>query len=351
MRLSGIALSLLTLLALLSAPPAVAHGPAPDASAVGPVRAEPFSMVGVTWRGGGTPAAEVRTRDADGWSRWQSLEPLTDGPSESAAEATGVRGSELLWVGPSSAAQLRTTGAVPAGLDLVLIDPGTRARDAAPAPRRAARTTARAAARPTRAPRPRIYSRRDWGADESLRNGTVRYTDRLRQVHVHHTATGNGYSRSDVPALIRGMYEYHTQRLGWFDLGYNFLVDRFGRVWEGRSGGPSRLVQGAHTLGFNEHSVGIAVIGSHDGNRASDRSILMVARVAAWKLDKARRKATGTVAVRSTGSDKYAAGRRVRLPVIDGHRDTNDTACPGERIYRRLGEVRRLAQRRMNRFD
>ncbi|WP_244932020.1 N-acetylmuramoyl-L-alanine amidase [Nocardioides sp. W7] len=274
---------------------------------------------------------------------------MTDGPSAAAAEATGVRGSELLWVGASDAAQLRTTGPVPTGLDLVLIDPGTRAGDARP--ESAPEVRARGRAKPDRVPRPRIHSRGDWGADDRMLNGSVRYTNRLRQVHVHHTATGNGYSRADVPALIRGMYRYHTQTLGWFDLGYNFLVDRFGRAWEGRSGGPAKLVQGAHTLGFNRRSVGIAIIGSHDDNRVSDRSILTVARLAAWKLDRYDRRATGTVVVGSDGSDRYAAGRRVRLPVIDGHRDTNDTACPGERVYRRLGEIRRLAQRRISRFS
>jgi len=359
MRYSGIVTTvtlatLATLLASLlsAAPTASAASSAAPAREVGAVRVEPFSMIGVTWRGGGTPDVEVRTRGADRWSGWTHLHPLTDGPSAAAAEATGVRGTELLWVGSSDAAQLRTTGPVPADLDLVLIDPGTRPADRAKAPAAAAasRVAARKRAKPDRAPRPRIYSRSDWGADEGLRNGSVRYTNRLRQVHVHHTATGNGYSRKDVPALIRGMYRYHTQTLGWFDLGYNFLVDRFGRAWEGRSGGPSKLVQGAHTLGFNRRSVGIAVIGSHDDNRASDRSLLMVARLAAWKLDRYGRRATGTVVVGSDGSDRFRPRQRVRLPVIDGHRDTNDTACPGDRIYRRLGEIRRLAKRRIDRF-
>ena len=146
------------------------------------------------------------------------------------------------------------------------------------------------------------------------------------------------------------MYRYHTHDLGWFDIGYNFLVDRFGRAWVGRSGGVGRLVRGAHTLGFNKTSVGIAVIGTFEKRTPRKDTRRMVARLAAWKLDKHGRDATGKVWVRSTGSDKYADGERARLRVIDGHRDTNDTACPGQRLYDRLPGIRRVAQARIDRF-
>lgn len=96
----------------------------------------------------------------------------------------------------------------------------------------------------------------------------------------------NDYARADVPALIRGMYSYHTRNLGWSDLAYNFLVDRFGRVWEGRAGGVARRVRGAHTLGFNATSAGIAVIGNFDIGSPGRRTTDAVARIAAWKLSR-----------------------------------------------------------------
>jgi hypothetical protein len=173
----------------------------------------------------------------------------------------------------------------------------------------------------------------------------------MRQVHVHHTATGNDYSRSDVPAILRGMYRYHTHSLGWFDIGYNFLVDRFGRAWVGRSGGSGRLVRGAHTLGFNKTSVGIAVIGNLEERRPWKKAVTSVVKLAAWKLDKYDRQATGTVVVRSSGSDKYSEDERVELPVIDGHRDTNDTACPGEYLYAELPSIRNRAQWRIDNWN
>ncbi|QBR93916.1 N-acetylmuramoyl-L-alanine amidase [Nocardioides euryhalodurans] len=301
-----------------------------------------YSLVGATWRGA-APRVWFRTAPAEAWRR---LPVLEDGPTIGAAEASGARhGTDLVWTGPQRDVEVRVAGSGHRDLELVLIDPGTLATDrtAAPAPRAAATEAADGEAR-----RPVLRTRQDWGAKPRLRNGRPRYLDRLQQVHVHHTATGNGYRRSDVPGIIRGMYRYHTQSLGWFDLGYNFLVDRFGRGWIGRSGGAHRLVQGAHTLGFNHQSVGVAVIGNLEQRRPSKGAVRMVTRIAAWKLDKHGRDAVGTVRTTSTGSDRYRDGQRVRLPVIDGHRDTNDTACPGQRLYDRLPAIRRRTQARID---
>ena len=297
-----------------------------------------YSMVGFTWRGP-DPEISVRTLAGGGWSAWRHAHELTDG--RAAGERTA---STLMWVDRSRGLQVRTESRSPRSLRVVLIDPGVRPSDQV-------RTTASLPnlerARATSAPPPTLHTRREWGADPDWRNGEPQYLDSLKQIHVHHTATGNGYSRADVPGILRGMYRYHTQTLGWFDIGYNFLVDRFGRAWVGRSGGANRLVRGAHTLGFNEASVGVAVIGNLERRAAWPEAVTGVVKLAAWKLDKHGRWADGHVFVTSTGSDKYPEGTRVRLPAIDGHRDTNDTACPG-RIYRRLPEIRDRAQWRID---
>ncbi|GAA1476239.1 hypothetical protein GCM10009623_06850 [Nocardioides aestuarii] len=305
---------------------------------------DPYAMVAATWADG-DPVVEVRTSPG---GDWEVLPGLADGPTPGEGEGrAGLTATELVWVGRTQDLDVRVTGEAQ-DLELVLIDPGSDGpAAAAPASRRTART---AEAEADAAPRPTLRTRKDWGADPRWRNGRPHYNKRLKQVHVHHTATGNGYRRSDVPGIIRGMYRYHTHDLGWFDIGYNFLVDRFGRAWVGRSGGPSRLVRGAHTLGFNKTSVGIAVIGTFEERTPRKDARRTVARLAAWKLDKHGRDATGRVWVRSTGSDKYADGERVRLPVVDGHRDTNDTACPGQKLYDRLPGIRRVAQARIDRF-
>ena len=196
-------------------------------------------------------------------------------------------------------------------------------------------------ARPRPASRcPLIYTRAQWGADESWRDGSPRFNDTILQAHVHHSASGNGYSQADVPALIRSFYKYHTKSLGWSDIAYNFLIDSFGTIWEGRYGGMDQAVRGAHTLGFNNTSTGFCVIGNLDSVLPTQPTLDSLAKLAAWKLSMYGRDPQGWTQVTSEGSDKFPRGNVVTLPVIDGHRDTNDTACPGGNLYVQLGAVR-----------
>lgn len=144
-----------------------------------------------------------------------------------------------------------------AGLRVELVDPGGGA----------APVTARTLpARPSdghQAPRPAIITRAGWGADESLRDPDFEYTGPVREVFVHHTASATAYDCADAPRVIRAIYQYHVQTNGWRDIGYNFLVDRCGTVYEGRAGGADLPVHGAHTLGFNTDSAGVAAIGTY----------------------------------------------------------------------------------------
>jgi hypothetical protein len=325
---------------------AVRAAEVPVAAGEQALRTTSYSLVAATWQGE-APRVSVRAGDA---GRWHRLPPLTDGPEPGSAEGGAVQGTGLLWTGPATGIDVRVAGRGARDVELVLIDPGEQAGDtrtAAPTP-----LARRGADDPSdRAPRPTIRSRKAWGADPDWRNGKPAYNDRLRQIHLHHTATGNDYRRTDVPGIIRGMYRYHTKTLGWFDIGYNFLVDRFGRAWVGRSGGAGRPVRGAHTLGFNHISVGVAVIGNFEDRTPRQAVSRTLTRLAAWKLDKRGRNATGKVWVTSQGSDKYAEGEKVRLPAFDGHRDTNDTACPGDALYALLPALRRSTQRRIDRFS
>ncbi|QZY28296.1 N-acetylmuramoyl-L-alanine amidase [Nocardioides coralli] len=299
-----------------------------------------YSMVAATWRGP-APRISIRPAAGGGWERLPVLHDAPDGP-----EAGARSGTDLAWTGPQRGIEVRVRGRRARDLRLVLIEPG----ESTPATTRG-RAVAPSRAKPSSAPQPAMRSRKDWGADGSWRNGKPRYLERMKQVHLHHTATGNDYRRKDVAGIIRGMYRYHTQSLGWFDIGYNFLVDKFGRTWVGRSGGPARLVQGAHTLGFNHASVGVAVIGNYEAKRPRDEVLKALKRLAAWKFDRHDRDARRQVFVRSTGSDQYRDGERARLPAFDGHRDTNDTACPGQELYELLPALRRRTQRRIDHFS
>jgi uncharacterized protein with LGFP repeats len=205
--------------------------------------------------------------------------------------------------------------------------------------------------RTKQAPMPRIRSRKRWGANERWRSSAPRYNRTLKQVHIHHTAGTNSYKRRDVPGILRAIYRYHTRTMGWSDVGYNFFVDKWGRAWVGRAGGARRLVRGAHTLGFNRSSTGVAVLGNFEDRKPRAEVITMLVRLSAWKLDPYDRDARGRIRVVSQGSDLYPEGERVRLPVIDGHRDTNATACPGQHLYDLLPRIRARTANRVDRFS
>ncbi|HYF74858.1 MAG TPA: peptidoglycan recognition protein [Nocardioides sp.] len=309
------------------------------------------TMVGFTWRRGeAEPRIEVSSRARGRWQPWLRMPHLHDAPDADSDESTSAVGTDVVWIGPADGIRLRVLGHRPADLTMVLLHP-----TALPSDPSADDGTMRARSSTTSTPDgtvppPALLSRRDWGAERSWRTGRPEYVDTIKQVHVHHTANSNTYARADVPALIRGMYAYHTQSLGWSDIAYNFLVDRFGRVWVGRSGGPAKPVRGAHTLGFNATSTGIAAIGNFDVAEPGRAVLGAIARIAAWKLHPYGRNPRGRIAVTSEGSDKFRRGRRVTLPVIDGHRDTNDTACPGRHLYDRLPTIRRRAQARIDRY-
>jgi peptidoglycan hydrolase-like protein with peptidoglycan-binding domain len=146
---------------------------------------------------------------------------------------------------------------------------------------------------------------------------------------VHHTDSANSYAASSVPAMIRGMYAYHVQSLGWNDIGYNFLVDRFGRTWEGRYGGVTRAVVGAQTANYNSVSTGVSAIGNFENTAVPAAMTAAFKRILAWKLSLTGIPATGTV---------VANGKAFQR--ISGHRDGFPTACPGRYLYAKLPEIR-----------
>ncbi|MBB1256757.1 peptidoglycan recognition protein family protein [Streptomyces alkaliterrae] len=192
------------------------------------------------------------------------------------------------------------------------------------------------------APRPAIVPRAAWRADEELVREPSGYNRAVRAVVVHHTGHGNNYRCADVPEILRAMQRDHVRRMGWDDLGYNFVVDRCGTVYEGRAGGVDRAVRGAHSKGFNTESVGIAVIGTFGGSAdVPRRALAALAAVAAWKLAP-HVDPRGTVRLVSTNNEsRFPEGTAVRLSVISGHRDSFPTHCPGDAFAARLPELRR----------
>ncbi|RAJ61623.1 N-acetylmuramoyl-L-alanine amidase [Streptomyces sp. Amel2xB2] len=198
---------------------------------------------------------------------------------------------------------------------------------------------------PPTAPRPRIVPRSAWHADEGLVRERASALKDVRVVFVHHTSQPNGYDCASVPRMLRRLEAEHVER-GWDDLGYNFVVDHCGTIYEGRSGALSRSVEGAHTKGFNEDSLGIAALGTFDEGAHVPRPMLKsIAAVAAWKL-RPGADARGTASlVSSSGDSRFDKGRHARFHVIAAHRDAYETSCPGTALYAELGQIRAEAER------
>ena len=323
-----------------------------------PARATGYATVGVTWAAGteldeDDITVSVRTRTDGAWTSWQKMhyDPHHQ-PDPGSAEAA-VQGTDAVVIGDVDDVQVRTastSGEAPAGLALAIVDPGD---DVAPTSEEPAIDTGdlprsgatageggdpaaelSAAVTGLDAPRPTIYSRAQWGADESLRSGSPSY-GAVQAGFVHHTVTANDYGKDDVPSILRGIYAYHTRSRGWSDIGYNFLVDRFGRTWEGRYGGVGRPVVGAHTIGYNEDSFAVSAIGNFDVARPSEAMVSAYAQVFAWKLS--------LHGIAADDASQQVNGRA--FEAVNGHRDADATACPGRYLYERVPDIRRQAAR------
>lgn len=195
-------------------------------------------------------------------------------------------------------------------------------------------------AKPYIGPRPKIVTRKGWGADEKLRERNFGYTKSVKAAFVHHSATGNNYTCKQAPSVLRSIYRYHVKSSGWRDFGYNFAVDKCGNIYEGRAGGVTKAVLGAHTLGFNTNTMGIAVLGTYSSSNPPAAAVTAVSRLTAWKLGLFGGNPKGKVTLVSGGSNKYRKGVKVKMNVISGHRDGFATECPGARLYKKLGTAR-----------
>jgi hypothetical protein len=315
-----------------------------------------FATVGVTWDGAvrleeDEVKVSVRSLEDGAWGAWHEIEYHDDhGPDPDSVEARGARqGTEPIVVGDVDQVQVMietADGDVPAGASLAVVDPKET-----PAPRLAGPaidtaelasgdalelTASAGTADPGGVgitPRPEIFSRAQWGADERLRNKSALGYYEVHAGFVHHTVNANDYTAGQVPALLRGIYAYHTKSRGWSDIGYNFLVDRFGRIWEGRYGGVDRPVVGAHTSGYNERSFAMSALGNFDEVEPSSAMLDAYGRLFAWKL---------SLHGVSAASTAQWVGKRY-FPAVNGHRDAGSTACPGRYLYAQLSQIRSLA--------
>ena len=207
--------------------------------------------------------------------------------------------------------------------------------------------------------RQRIVTREQWEADESVRFGPdgdelwPRAYVAPRMVVVHHTATDTAYT--DAAAEVRAIYAYHAVTQGFGDIGYNGLIDRDGRMYEGRIGrddDPSRhfhrdvlshAVVAGHTFDYNYGSVGHALLGNFQEDRPAEAMLdaledLLMFEHARYQVDPRR----------TIDFSRSSRLWRYDLVSMPGHRDCTNTECPGENVYPLLSELRTVVAERLD---
>jgi hypothetical protein len=289
----------------------------------------PFSMIGFTLPAG-VDEVEFRTLGPDGWTAWAVAEALgeDDGPDPDTDEARAAApgATDPHWVGEAHEIQIRVEGAKAGevgvhvidsvGLSESLVAKAARHLRARPAP-------AEASAGPS------VVTRAQWRARAAT---STHRTIAPRYAVVHHTAGSNNYTRDESPAVVRGIQAWHMDHNKWADIGYNFLVDRYGTIYEGRAGSLDRGIQGAHAAGHNADSFGVSLMGNFDVASPPAVAIDRLVDVIAWQFDRHGIDPSATV---------MGAGTNNRtIPSIVGHRDVGSTACPGRYVVSQMGSIR-----------
>lgn len=288
-------------------------------------------MVGLTWTRADVPedgtVVWLRTRSDKGWGAWVALDVtrLSD-----PAQSREMRyGTEPIWVPGTTKVQVRVSPHQRAAT--------AKARVSAITPPAVRELSSASGATIS----PTVITRAQWRADESLKTCTGPVLDTNVAMVVHHAADPNTYTAAESASIVRSIYAYHVRTMGWCDMGYNMLVDRYGQVFEGRYGGIDRPVLGAHALGFNYQTFSVSVMGNFTSTAPPTAAIdslvnVLSRRACAFYLD-----ASSTVVLTSRDDGtRYPSGTQVSLPVIFGHRDVNYTTCPGDYLYALLPSIR-----------
>ena len=322
---------------------------------------ESVAVIGATWEQNSADGVELQYRlKVDGrWGQWESSDPADAEAaddevdplvSKQSPEQVAVRdGSDAIPVAGADAVSARLVGptSLPDDARLSIIEPTAAPGDAALVEESMTGTVSFASVTPKAAAarqtlqqptatvkklRPPLRTRSVWRADEQNTSNSRAMTS-VAGIAIHHTAGTNNYTQSQVPAILRGIHSFHTIDRGWSDIGYNYLIDKWGGVWEGRRGSDKGTPQGAHTSGYNNQLVGVSVLGNYEKVEPSKEMLERVARVVAWKSKQFDVNPTGRVTV---------AGKR--QDAVVGHRDVGSTSCPGKFMYAKLPDIRQRAK-------
>jgi N-acetylmuramoyl-L-alanine amidase len=311
-----------------------------------------FNLVGMRWRGRAEPRVKLRVRKAGShWSRWVRLDADGDHrPDPHSGERSATGDTAPAWAGEADYVQYKLSRRVP-GLRLHFVNTrgtsssGQRVRTALlrtvnTATASVAGIFSGASAHAQEA-QPAMVTRAQWGASSCPPRAAPQYGT-VKAAYVHHTVSVNDYSPDEAKDIVLAICRYHRNSNGWNDIGYNFLVDKYGVLYEGRAGGVDRAVVGAQAQGFNDQTTGISNIGDYSSVQQTSVALDAMARLIRWKLPIEGAPTAGKVTLTSNGGDtnRYPAGAKVTVPRVLGHRDTNATACPGSALYAQLPDLR-----------
>lgn len=304
----------------------------------------PFLLAGITWNADDKQqilTADARVLENDEWTDWSALDILPTRPGD---ERTGT---EPLITNGAHGIQVRVlteSGTEPEGLEVALVNPGESDNDAVDQPQTDVPSTANASS--ADGIKPNVIPREKWMGDGQEKYTTWKsdYSARLDAMYLHHTAGTNNYASDGGAAIVRGVYNYHARTLGWGDIGYQFLVDKYGNIFEGRHDAIEALPVGAQAGGYNSGTIGVSALGNYETAKPTSKLLNSVAQVFAWKAYENGLDPRGTAQLltgtSSKSSLKASIGSWVTVPTILAHRDTNYTACPGINLYKKMDEIR-----------
>jgi hypothetical protein len=313
---------------------------------------EPFLAIGTLWQanfdafraiGGGYTVSVRGTSDGETWSEWQLFADyfFTQSGEELASDLITLdRATTQVQIRLDWEREQNIPDTLLQRVRIVFVSPGATPPHALEAIERAGEQS------PTligaAVTKPPVTSRTAWGCPEGQTSPdwTPEYTS-VTHLIVHHTVNEN--NTTDWPAAVRAIWNYHTNTLEWGDIGYNYLIDPNGVIYEGRAGGDN--VIGAHFSCMNSNTMGVALLGDFRSAYPTTAARSSLEGILAWKADQLGLSPTGTA---------YHLPAQMILSTISGHRDGNastqgcpsGTVCPGDALHSLLPSIRTNVQAR-----
>lgn len=299
-------------------------------------QAEPFLAIGAAWKAQGEVHLKLRSStDGISWSQWLPMNADSDLANERGEQisALALLDQRTRFVQYQISTNERATVS---GVRLVFISPGATPREMQQqiqqrTDKPMSTENSQLQQQAVKYPKPPIVTRTEWGCPDGqvTTHGNLSYTT-VTHLIVHHTFSPSGAINGDWAAAVRSIWNYHVFSNGWADIGYNYVIDQKGVIYEGRAGGDN--VTGAHFSGVNSGTMGIVVIGDFTSSTPPPAALNSLKKLLAWKADQR--------SIDPAGKSRHAASG-LELNNISGHRDgPGATECPGDAFYPLLPGIR-----------